>query len=165
VLMGATNDMDKDLQSIMAEVKSMTNAKQKLRDLINRVNKDVANNADKTKPSGDNQTEPAAVLGEGGMGDTGGYDNVQIPTPDPTADGGVRMVPTSLDASQPMTLDKLKAVQDDLKGRLDSMNEMSEMTSLRLQMTMDRRSKFIETLSNIMKKISTTADTQVQNLK
>jgi hypothetical protein len=45
------------------------------------------------------------------------------------------------------------------------MSEMSEMTSLRLQMTMDRRSRFIETLSNIMKKISETNDTQVQNLK
>jgi hypothetical protein len=32
-------------------------------------------------------------------------------------------------------------------------------------MMMDRRSKFISTLSNIMKKISTTQDTLVQNLK
>jgi hypothetical protein len=45
------------------------------------------------------------------------------------------------------------------------MNEMSEMTSLRLQMMMDRRSKFVETLSNIMKKISTTSDSIVQNMK
>lgn len=49
--------------------------------------------------------------------------------------------------------------------KLDSMNEMSEMNSLRLQMTIDRRSKFISTLSNIMKKISTTQDTLVQNIK
>ena len=48
---------------------------------------------------------------------------------------------------------------------LDGMNEMSEMTSLRLQMTMDRRSKFILTLSQIMKKISTTQDILVQNIK
>jgi hypothetical protein len=45
------------------------------------------------------------------------------------------------------------------------MSEMSEMTSLRLQMAMDRRSKFIESLSNIMKNISQTQDTLVQNLK
>jgi hypothetical protein len=55
--------------------------------------------------------------------------------------------------------------QDKLKGKLDGMNEMSEMTSLRLQMLMDRRSKFISTLSNIMRKISTTQDTLVQNIK
>jgi hypothetical protein len=59
----------------------------------------------------------------------------------------------------------LRAVGDDLKGKLDSMNEMSEMTSLRLQMMMDRRSKFISTLSNIMKKVSTTQESVTQNLK
>jgi len=62
-------------------------------------------------------------------------------------------------------LAQLRAVNVELKAKLDSMNEMSEMTSLRLQMMMDRRSKFIETLSNIMKKISATQDTLVQNLK
>ena len=54
---------------------------------------------------------------------------------------------------------------DELKGKLDGMNEMSEITSLRLQMMMDRRSKFISTLSNIMKKVSTTQEAVVQNLK
>jgi hypothetical protein len=39
------------------------------------------------------------------------------------------------------------------------------MTSLRLQMTMDRRSKFIITLSNMMKKISSTQDTTIQKIK
>ncbi len=52
-----------------------------------------------------------------------------------------------------------------IKNNLDGMSEMSEMTSLRLQMTMDRRSKFISTLSQIMKKISTTQDILIQNLK
>ncbi len=47
----------------------------------------------------------------------------------------------------------------------DGMNDMSEMTSLRLQMTMDRRSKVIQTLSNIMKKIQTTQDAIVSNIK
>jgi hypothetical protein len=59
----------------------------------------------------------------------------------------------------------MKALPGDLKGKLDGMNEMSEMTSLRLQMMMDRRSKFIETLSNIMKKIGTTSETLTQNIK
>jgi hypothetical protein len=36
---------------------------------------------------------------------------------------------------------------------------------LRLQMTMDRRSKIIQTLSNIMKKIGTTQETIVKNIK
>ncbi len=32
-------------------------------------------------------------------------------------------------------------------------------------MTMDRRSKIIQTLSNLMKKLSTTQETLVQNIK
>ena len=64
-----------------------------------------------------------------------------------------------------VTVQGLKSLLDEMKGKLDGMNEMSEMTSLRLQMTMDRRSKFISTLSQIMKKISTTQDTLTQNIK
>ena len=60
---------------------------------------------------------------------------------------------------------KRKPMSDDLKGKLDGMNEISEMTSLHLQMTMDRRSKFVETLSNIMKKVGTTMEAITQKLK
>jgi hypothetical protein len=59
----------------------------------------------------------------------------------------------------------LEQTAESMKGKIDGMNEMSEMASLRLQMMMDRRSKFISTLSNIMKKISTTQDSLVENLK
>ncbi|HYL09605.1 MAG TPA: hypothetical protein VEU31_02620 [Candidatus Acidoferrales bacterium] len=52
-----------------------------------------------------------------------------------------------------------------LKQTADSMSEMSETESLRLQMAMDRRSKFMATLSNILKKITETSDSIVQNLK
>jgi hypothetical protein len=48
---------------------------------------------------------------------------------------------------------------------LDGMDGMSEMTSLRLQMTLDRRSKFISTLSQVMRSISTTQDTLIRNIK
>ena len=42
---------------------------------------------------------------------------------------------------------------------------LSETEMLNLQMTMDRRSKYLSTLSNIMKKISSTQDSIIQNLK
>ncbi len=61
--------------------------------------------------------------------------------------------------------DNLRAIQNNLKSQLDNMNEMSEMTSMRLQMAMDRRSKFIETLSNLLKKIDDTSNAIVQNMK
>lgn len=43
--------------------------------------------------------------------------------------------------------------------------ELSETQSLRLQLALDRTSKFFETLSNIMKKISDTSDAITQNMK
>lgn len=45
------------------------------------------------------------------------------------------------------------------------MSEMGEMESLRLQMAMDRMSKMMSTLSNLLKKISDTQNSIVQNLK
>ncbi|HEV8485697.1 MAG TPA: hypothetical protein VGV87_19295, partial [Blastocatellia bacterium] len=54
---------------------------------------------------------------------------------------------------------------DAIKKDLDSMSELGEIESLRLQMAMDRMSKMISTLSNLLKKMSDTADGIVQNLK
>lgn len=59
----------------------------------------------------------------------------------------------------------LESPVDTLKNDLDSMSEMGEMESLRLQMAMDRLSKMMTTLSNILKKISDTADQITQNIK
>jgi hypothetical protein len=61
--------------------------------------------------------------------------------------------------------ENLQTIQNNLKSQLDNMNEMSEMTSMRLQMAMDRRSKFMETLSNVLKKIGDTQSAIVQNMK
>ena len=54
---------------------------------------------------------------------------------------------------------------DSILSQLDNMGGLSEEMSLRLQMAMDRRSKFIQTLSQMMKRISTTQDVLVQNIK
>lgn len=54
---------------------------------------------------------------------------------------------------------------ESLKNDLDSMNELNEMESLRLQMAMDRMSKMMSTLSNLLKKMSDTSSQITQNLK
>lgn len=54
---------------------------------------------------------------------------------------------------------------DRVKQDLDSLSELGEMESLRLQMAMDRQSKAMQTLSNLTKKISDTNSTISQNLK
>jgi hypothetical protein len=49
--------------------------------------------------------------------------------------------------------------------KLDSLGDLGQEQSMRLQMYMDRCTKFFETLSNLMKKISDTAEGIVANLK
>ncbi|MBL0134895.1 MAG: hypothetical protein IPP79_13315 [Chitinophagaceae bacterium] len=45
------------------------------------------------------------------------------------------------------------------------MSEISETSAMRLQMMMDRRSKFMEALSNMLKKMAATSNSITQNLK
>jgi len=52
-----------------------------------------------------------------------------------------------------------------VRGRLDSIGEIGETEALRLQMATDRLSKLMSTLSNLLKKISDTQQSIVQNLK
>lgn len=59
--------------------------------------------------------------------------------------------------------DRLRAGQEQ-KGKT-AVSDLGEMDSLRLQMAMDRLSKFYTTLSNIEKKVSDTQDQIIQNLK
>lgn len=58
-----------------------------------------------------------------------------------------------------------EGLKDTVKNKLDSLSEMGEMESLRLQMAMDRYSKIMSTLSNLLKKQSDTASDITQNLK
>jgi hypothetical protein len=157
VLMEATRDADQDLRDIMAGIKAVNDAKGQLRMLITKVQRDVAANLG----VGERKLKFAAD----GLGGEKSYHHVGLPVAD-SGSADVAAVPTDLHPDGPITTeDQLRAIRDGLKDRLDSMSEMSEMTSLRLQMAMDRRSKFVETLSNIMKKIDSTQETIVQNLK
>src|SRR5437762_14027760 len=51
------------------------------------------------------------------------------------------------------------------RDKLDSLSEMGKMESLRLQMAMDRKSKMMATLSNLLKKMSDTSSSITQNIK
>jgi hypothetical protein len=157
VLIEATRDADQDLRDIMAAIRAVTNAKAQLRKLLARVERDVAENT--------GASEGQLSFGPAGLGGEESYHHAALPVPDAGSAGDVRTVATDLHPGPVTTEDQLRAIRDELRDRLDSMSAMSEMTSLRLQMAMDRRSKFVEALSNIMKKIDSTQETIVQNLK
>jgi hypothetical protein len=111
---------------------------------------------------------PTVFAGTGGGSFYSGVAPMQVPNPN--AQGGydtvntVLVTPPNLPSSLPVNYRDLWPVRLTLQGRLDSMNEMSEMTSMRLQMAMDRRSKFVETLSNMLKKIDKTQEAIIQNM-
>jgi hypothetical protein len=157
VLMEATRDADQDLRDIMAGVRAVTHAKAQLRKVLARAERDVAENT--------GASDGQLTFGPDGLGSEESYHHAALPVPDPGSVGGVRALLTDLHPGPVTTEDQLHAIRDDLRDRLDSMSAMSEMTALRLQMAMDRRSKFVEALSNIMKKIDSTQETIVQNLK
>ena len=57
------------------------------------------------------------------------------------------------------------ASSEDTWQKLDTTSDLSELTSLRLQMSMDRMSKLMSTLSNLLKKASETGQGITQNIK
>jgi hypothetical protein len=157
VMMEAAKSAEDDLKQIMNGVRSITAAKQELRELICKVANDIAANT--------GREQGTISFGSDGLGSEEAYHRTSLPLPSPRCDGGVVLTVTDLHPGAITEVGQLRSIRHGLEGKLDSMSEMSEMTSLRLQMAMDRRSKFISTLSNIMKKISETQDTVVQNLK
>jgi len=68
-------------------------------------------------------------------------------------------------ASAQDALTAFERERQQLKQELDSLSELGEMEALRLQMAMDRMSKLMSTLSNLLKKMSDTAASITQNLK
>jgi hypothetical protein len=64
-----------------------------------------------------------------------------------------------------LTAHEAEKATDAIKSDLASMSELGEIDSLRLQMAMDRMSKLMSTLSNLLKKASETAEEITQNLK
>jgi Arc/MetJ-type ribon-helix-helix transcriptional regulator len=155
VLMQAARDAQEDLKEIMNEVKAMNAAKRNLRELQKKVKCDIANST----------SQAWLKYDANGMGSERAYHHVLMPVPDPCEESGVKFIETDLYKGRIANVSILESIRDELRDKLDSMSELGEMESMRLQMIMDRRSKLLETLSNIMKKISDTSQSITQNLK
>ena len=158
IMQQCAQDAEVDLRAILAEMQARLAAKKALRDLISRVNRDrLANEA---RHEFNERLDYSQ-----GLGSERAYHRVLLPVPDPEAGGGLRWVPTDLAGGKLTCVEQFDCIVAGLQSKLDSLSEMSEMTTLRLQMMLDRRSKFLEAVSNIMKKISAIQAAVVQNLK
>jgi hypothetical protein len=165
VMAMATKDMDDDIRMIMAEIKATNAAKQKMRDLIKELNNWISQEMSKHPGSKDIDNEkvsgskPARSVDRRAIFETMSspvihLEYIKAPT-----------VPPLPPRNPGLTISGLKSLLDDTQESLDRLNELSEATSMRLQMTMDRRSKFIQTLSAMMKKFGETQETLAQNIK
>lgn len=145
VLMQAAKSAQEDLKAIMAKVKAVNEQKAKQRELLSKMQQQRTISAIQLDSFKLLQNRTLALQ--------------QGRNPD-----SIKFVRSS---SRVKTVSKneMDAMVTKLKTDLDSMSEMGEMESLRMQMLMDRRSKIMNTLSNLLKKISKTADEIVQNLK
>lgn len=134
--------------------------------------KDRINSAFSFHPS-----RPSVYPGTGGASFySGGF---PMPEPDPNAQGydtvntvlydpipkGTTCLGLSMKPVPKGTNCVLASIQSDLQGDLDSMNEMSEMTSMRLQMAMDRQSSYSDAFSNYLKKMEASQHAIIQNMK
>ncbi len=159
VLMEAAQSAQEDLKQIMDGVKAINAVKERLRELMDKVNADATANTQFPRDHVDGLT-----FSGGGLGSEAAYHQAELPKAD-LRGGGVSTVVTDLHEGLITSVEQLLLVRYSLQARLDSMSEMGEMESLRLQMAMDRLSKFMSTLSNLLKKSSDTASGIVQNLK
>lgn len=145
VMMQAAKSAQEDLKAIMAKVKAINVQKAKQRELLSKMQQQRTMTAIQLDSFKLLQNRTLA-LQQGRNADS------------------IKFVRSS-GRNQQVSKADIDAIKDKLKSDLDSMSEMGEMESLRLQMAMDRMSKMMSTISNLLKKISNTADDIVQNLK
>lgn len=150
VLTEATNDQNKDLENTMNEAQSETKAKAELRGELEIVNAEMAASANQ-KPTSPCATPRCASIVQG-------LGQIQAAT-------ASTRHPLRYNVAARITYAQLRQIQQQLQSDLSSTNELSEMQSMRLQMLTDQRSKLVDTLSNVMKKLSDTSDAIVQNMK
>jgi Arc/MetJ-type ribon-helix-helix transcriptional regulator len=158
VMMEAAKSAREDLKSIMAGVKAINNAKQAVREVELKVKRDRAANWPCIH-------EDCVLDFSRGMGSERAYHRTRLPHLDPDAPGGVRLVATDLWPGKITRVDDLRLVEDELQTKLDNLSEMGEMESLRLQMVMERVSKFEQMISNMMKKWSEIQAAVIANMK
>jgi hypothetical protein len=112
---------------------------------------------------------PTVFAGTGGGSFYSGVAPMQVPNPN--AQGGydtvntVLVTPPNLPSSLPVNYRDLWPVRLTLQGRLDSMNEMSEVTSMWLQMAEERRSNYSSAFSSALHKMEVSHQMIIQNMK
>lgn len=158
VMMEAARSAQEDLKSIMATVKAINAAKQALRELLRQVSRDLAENERLGRDEG-------KLDFSRGLGVERAYHRARVPRLDPDCPGGVCFEEADLYPGRVNSVTDLRLIVGVISDKVDSLSEMGEMESLRMQMAMDRLSKMMTTLSNILKKLGDSSQSIADNLK
>jgi hypothetical protein len=150
VLMESAQDADHDLQTQMQQMQALTKAKDQIRALLNEMSQPMSALAGSDRSAVCN-SEFCRSLPEKLAAINSATANLPHPSYLP--------VPAKV------TAEDVANSQAALQNDLDSDNDISEMAQTQLQMLMDRRSKLLETASNIEKSMSDTDAAIVSNLK
>jgi hypothetical protein len=150
VLMEAAQDADRDLQTQMQQMQALTKAKEQIRTVLNEMSQPMSALAGSDRSAVcDSQfcrSLPAKLAAINAS-------TANLPHP------------SYLPVPSKLTAEDVANSQAALQNDLDSDNEISEMAQMQIQMLMDRRSKLLETASNIEKSMSDTDAAIVSNLK
>lgn len=145
VMAQCAKDTEVDLRAMLNELQNSQKVKAELRALLGDIHKEL----ELSRPASTPCASPNCRSFEGRLRTL-----------------AAKLPPKARLAIQPIgTLGDLSRAEASLKGSLDSLSEMGEMEALRLQMAMDRMSKLMSTLSNLMKKASETSAGIIANLK
>jgi hypothetical protein len=149
VLMEAAKSAREDLKAIMDSVKAINDAKQEYREMIAKLQAEIAARGGTPKASKKKKKPP-------------------LPEPLKTP-LGLEYHPSprvpQLRSLESMTLADLEAKLAELTDAKDSLAELGEEQQLRMRIYMDRRQKLMSTISNLRKKMSETSAAIVSNLK
>ncbi|MGH8103620.1 MAG: hypothetical protein ACREJQ_03760 [bacterium] len=160
IMMEASKSANEDLKAIMEQVKAINNSKAAMREVLQAIQKQAGATKTPLRRTESRTTTSALAA------DTKGPPPKAVSLKDGIRPGPPPPEPPFTVADiQKMPASDLQKTRDTVKNKLDSLSEMGEMESLRLQMAMDRMSKMMSTLSNLMKKMSDTAQGITQNLK
>ena len=152
VLMDAAKSAQDDIKNIMAATKAINNQKDALRQMMSSTQKLENSNAGISKQTLDSFRFNLRSVTP---------NNVQ--TTNRTTSVPVQRV--NVMTTQKASSSDINQFQNELKHKTDSLNSLSEIENLQLQMMMDKQGKMITVLSNIMKKISDTQDNIIKNMK
>lgn len=161
VLMETSRSAEQDLRDALAAMEQINQAKQAQRDQAQQLQ------AQERRLRTDVRKEHAAVAAPALI-------KVAPKGPRPVVRTPVlnlelpRLAPDLVRPPQPrqdLTAAQLEAELARTKGHLDDLSELGDQLQMRLQPALDQRSKALELASNLLRKVATTEDSLLRNLK